>query len=72
MLVNNQVRMEGFIVYSYADRYAEARAEISQWVKEGKMKPWLTVYEGLEKAPQAFVDLLAGVTSGTTVVRIAD
>ena len=72
LLVNNQVLMQGFIVYSYKKKYAEARAEISQWVKEGKVKPWVTVYDGLRKGPSAFVDLLAGKTSGTCVVRVAD
>lgn len=72
LLVNNQVKMEGFIVYSYSKKYAAARGEISKWVNEGKLTPWVTVYDGLEKAPGAFVDLLAGVTTGTTVVRVAN
>ena len=72
LLVNNQVRMEGFIVYRYEKQYQQAREEISQWVNEGKLKPWVTVYDGLEQGPSAFVDLLAGVTSGTTVVRVAE
>lgn len=71
LLVNNEVRMEGFLVFSYADRYAEARAEISEWVRSGQLRPRTTVYNGLGKAPQAFVDLLQGATNGTTVVRVA-
>jgi NADPH-dependent curcumin reductase CurA len=56
-------------VLAVADRNAEARAEITGWVREGKLKTWETVYDGFEAAPGAFVDLLAGVTSGTTIVR---
>ena len=69
LLVNNEVTMQGFVVFSYAERNDEARAEMSGWVAEGRLKPWATVYEGFEAAPGAFVDMLAGRTAGTTVVR---
>jgi len=52
-----------------ADRNEEARAEMTSWVQDGKLKTWETVYDGFEAAPGAFVDLLAGATSGTTIVR---
>ena len=69
LLVNNQVKMEGFVVYNYEDKFEGAREEMSAWVAEGSLKPWASVYEGFEAAPGAFVDLLAGETSGTTIVR---
>lgn len=71
LLVNNRVRMEGFLVFDFADRYDSARAELAGWVADGRLRPHVTSYEGLEAAPQAFVDLLAGATVGTTVVRVA-
>lgn len=72
LLVNNEVRMQGFLVFSYAKRYAEARAKLSEWIRSGLLKPRTTVYKGLENAPQAFVDLLSGATQGTTIVHVAD
>lgn len=71
LLVNNRVRMQGFLVFDFADAYERARAEMSGWVADGSLRPLVTDYEGLEAAPQAFVDLLAGDTVGTTVVRVA-
>jgi NADPH-dependent curcumin reductase CurA len=71
LLVNNRVRMEGFLVFDFADRYEEARRQLSAWITEGRLVPRITEYQGLDAAPQAFVDLLAGVTVGTTVVRVA-
>lgn len=70
LLVNNRVRMEGFLVFDYADRYEQARARLGEWVASGRLEPLVTEYQGLEQAPQAFVDLLAGATVGTTVVRV--
>ncbi len=71
LLVNNRVRMQGFLVFDFADRYDDARNALSDWIAEGRLKPWSTTYEGLDQAPQAFVDLLHGATVGTTIVRVA-
>jgi NADPH-dependent curcumin reductase CurA len=70
LLVNNRVRMEGFLVFDYADRYAEARAQMSAWIADGTLRPRTTEFQGLEEAPQAFVELLNGRTIGTTIVNI--
>ena len=70
LLVNNRVRMEGFLVFDYADRYAEARAAMSAWVESAQLTPKVTEFDGLEEAPQAFVELLHGGTVGTTVVKL--
>jgi hypothetical protein len=70
LLVNNRVRMEGFLVFDFEDRYAPARERLSAWVAAGRIRPLVTAYDGLHEAPQAFVDLLAGETVGTTVVRV--
>lgn len=69
LLVNNRVRMEGFLVFDFADRYAEARTELAGWVESGQLRPRHIEFEGIESAPGAFVDLLAGATVGTTIVR---
>lgn len=70
LLVNNQVRMEGFLVFRYAERYEEARRAMLQWKSETQLKAMATEYKTLEEAPKAFVDLLAGRTSGTTIVHV--
>lgn len=71
LLVNNRVRMEGFLVFDYLERYNEARAQLTAWINTGKLIPRVTEFQGLESAPQAFVNLLAGATVGTTIVRVA-
>jgi NADPH-dependent curcumin reductase CurA len=70
LLVNNRIRMEGFLVFDYADRYDEARAELAGWIERGELVPRVTEFQGLEAAPRAFVDLLHGETIGTTIVRL--
>ena len=70
LLVNNRVRMEGFLVFDYADRYDEARNEMTKWIERGELVPRVTEFRGLESAPHAFMQLLNGDTIGTTIVRV--
>ena len=72
LLVNNRVRMEGFLVFDYAARYGEARAQMKAWVEAGELKPLQDEFQGLEEAPRAFVDMLAGGNVGTRIIRVAD
>jgi NADPH-dependent curcumin reductase CurA len=70
LLVNNRVRMEGFLVFDFLERYDEARAQLSAWMEAGQLVPRVTEFAGIESAPRAFVELLAGKTIGTTLVRV--
>ena len=72
LLVNNRIRMEGFLVFDYADRYGEARTKMREWVKSGKLKPLQDEFHGLEEAPRAFIDMLAGGNVGTRIIRVAE
>ena len=72
LLVNKRLRMEGFFVYDYADRYPEARQQLQAWLDQGDLVALQDEVEGLEQAPHAFVDLLAGGNVGTRIVRVAE
>ena len=72
LLINNRVRMEGFLVFDFADRYAEARQRLRAWIDAGELVALTDERDGLEAAPAAFVDLLAGGNIGTRIVRVAD
>jgi len=71
LLVNNRVRMEGFLVFDFADRYDAGRAQLREWLDAGKIESLHDEVEGLENAPAAFVDLLAGGNVGTRIVRVS-
>ncbi len=71
LLVNKRIRMEGFLVFDYADRYEAARSEIKSWITSGQLVPLSDEIDGLEQAPAAFVNLLAGGNIGTRIIRVA-
>ena len=40
------------------------------WISEGKIKFKETIYENIENAPKAFIDLLNGKNLGKMLVKI--
>ena len=63
--------MQGFVVFDYADRYAEAVAEISELIAEGRLVATETILEGGVPAfPDALLGLFDGVNTGKLLLRI--
>ena len=65
-------RMEGFLVFDYQPRYAEAAAAIAQWMREGKLKDRIDVQHGLENAPATLARLFKGENQGKQLLQIAE
>ena len=70
LLVNKRITMQGFLVFDYAKEYDSARDEINGWVGAGQLTSVTDEVAGLESAPDAFVDLLAGGNIGSRIVRL--
>jgi len=66
----NRVRMQGIIVFDWADRYAEANKALAGYVAQGKLKTRESIIEGIERAPQGFVDLVNGRNFGKQLVKL--
>ncbi len=64
--------MEGFIILDYLPRAAEAVAELSAWLKDGRLKDRVDVMQGLENAPAALARLFKGENRGKQLLRIAE
>jgi hypothetical protein len=71
-LLFKSARVEGFIVVDFAARFGEARAELAQWLRDGKLKYRVDVVDGLEKAPTAINKLFDGTNTGKLVVQVSD
>ena len=71
LLINNRIKMEGFLIFDFAEKYDRATDEILEWIGSGDLKILTDKVEGLEAAPEAFVDLLAGGNIGTRIVRLS-
>jgi NADPH-dependent curcumin reductase CurA len=71
-LLVRRARMEGFIVFDYADRYAEAAREMAGWMAEGKLVGREDVVSGIETFPETLLKLFRGENTGKLVLQVAD
>jgi NADPH-dependent curcumin reductase len=71
-LLVNSARMEGFVVFNYAARYAEALREMAGWRAAGKLKSREDVVAGLDTFPETLLKLFTGENFGKLVIKVAD
>lgn len=71
-LLVNRARMEGIVVFDYADRYHLAVAEMAGYLKDGRMKSKEDVVKGLDAFPEALNKLFSGENFGKLVLQIAE
>jgi NADPH-dependent curcumin reductase CurA len=70
-LLVNRARMEGIVVFDYADRYHLAVAEMAGYLQDGRMKSKEDVIQGLENFPEALIKLFTGENFGKLVLQVA-
>ncbi len=70
-LLVNRARMEGIVVFDYADRYHLGVAEMAGYLKSGKMKSREDVVQGIENFPTALLKLFNGENFGKLVLQVA-
>jgi NADPH-dependent curcumin reductase CurA len=71
-LLVNRARMEGIVVFDYADRYPQAIAEMAGYLKDGRMKSKEDVASGGVAAfPDALPRLFSGENFGKLVLQVA-
>jgi NADPH-dependent curcumin reductase len=71
-LLVNRARMEGMVVFDYADRFPAAVAELAGYMKDGRLKSREDVVRGLETFPEALLKLFNGENFGKLVLQVAD
>ena len=71
-LLVNRARMEGIVVFDYADRYHKGVAAMAQWMKEGTFKSKEDVVDGIENFPEALLMLFEGKNFGKLCLKVAD
>jgi len=70
-LLVNRARMEGIVVFDYADRYPIAIAELAGYLKDGRLKSREDVVLGLDTFPESLVKLFTGENFGKLVLQVS-
>ena len=70
-LLVKRAMIKGMIVSDHKDREAAFLADVSRWLKEGKIKYREDIVEGLASAPAAFLGLFHGRNFGKLLIRVS-
>ena len=70
LATSKNLTLRGFRGSAHVPLLDEMQHRLGGWLAEGRLVHRETIYEGLESAPTALADMMAGRTTGKTLVRI--
>jgi NADPH-dependent curcumin reductase CurA len=70
LIIGKRFTMRGFLVGDHEHLRPQFVEEIAPLVRDGRIVHSETVVDGIESAPQAFLDLLSGGNTGKMLVRL--
>jgi NADPH-dependent curcumin reductase len=71
-LLVNRASMTGFVVFDYAERYADAVREMSGWMAQGRLSSREDIVEGLDTFPETLLKLFRGENTGKLILQVAE
>ena len=71
-LIYGRVRMEGFVASDFPHLNQAFLADMTGWLKAGKIKYQETILDGFERAPEGLIGLFEGANTGKMLIHIAD
>ena len=72
LAIGRRLTIRGFIVTDHPEACEEYVGKAIGWLQEGKLTYRESITEGIENAPQAFIDLLKGLNTGKQIVQLSD
>ena len=66
-----RLTFRGFIVMDYASQFPDFLADVSGWLREGRIKYREDITDGLENAPRELIGLLKGENFGKKIIRVS-
>jgi len=71
-IIIKRALIQGFLYFDYAKEFPLAIAELSAFVKQGKLKFSVDYHNGIEEAPRGLKGLLMGENKGKVIIRISN
>ncbi len=70
-LLVKRARMQGLLIFDYADRYPQGRAQLAAWVGSGQLRYIEDILPGIEQAPDAIAGLYRGENKGKRLIQVS-
>jgi len=72
LVIDKRLKIEGFIVNDFKDKFPEYTEKLLNWYQQGKLQDKISVYEGLENVVPAFIDLFSSKNIGKVLVYLPE
>jgi NADPH-dependent curcumin reductase CurA len=69
-VLTRRLRMQGFVVFDHAAHFDAVAAELAALLKSGALRIEEDIEFGIERAPQALVDVYAGRNRGKKLIQL--
>jgi NADPH-dependent curcumin reductase CurA len=71
-IIYGRVTLRGFTAADFMELRPQFLTDMAGWLRDGRIKTHETIYQGIEQAPAAMIDLMKGVNLGKMLVRLAE
>ncbi|MGH6992404.1 MAG: NADP-dependent oxidoreductase, partial [Caulobacteraceae bacterium] len=71
-LIYGRIRMEGFVGSDFPHLAEEFEADMTSWLKSGRIKYQETILEGFERAPEGLIGLFEGRNAGKMLIKVQE
>jgi NADPH-dependent curcumin reductase CurA len=69
-LLLKRARMQGFVIFDYMDQWEKSVSQLTQWVREGKLRYREEITDGIDTCLDALAGLYRGDNLGKRLVRL--
>ena len=69
-LLIQRARMEGMVVFDYADRFADGARDMAEWIAAGKLRSREHIVQGLKNFPETLLKLFSGENNGKLILEV--
>ncbi|XP_047529425.1 prostaglandin reductase 1-like [Vanessa atalanta] len=69
-VILNELKIEGFIIWEWFDRWFEAFDQLTAWIRNGQLKTPEHVTDGFDNLFEAFIGMMSGDNFGKAVVKV--
>ncbi|KAF8410731.1 hypothetical protein HHK36_003268 [Tetracentron sinense] len=69
-MVGKEVRMEGYLVGSYINRFGDFAKEMESYIKQGKISSKHKIYNGIESFLESLASLFSSSNVGKVVIQV--
>ena len=71
-IIYGRINIRGFVATDFMHLRDEFQSNMATWLREGRVKTAETIYDGIDNAAAAMIDLMKGANLGKMLVKLAD